>query len=84
MASSYANLLEQKNAFTYEKSSNPTGLVWDTNMAAVSLFWNTNMAAVTSCENALLCIQLFRERLSEKVHVTIPKGIVGGFKFTVL
>ena len=27
--------------------------------------------------------QLFRERLSEKVHATIPKGIVGGFKFTV-
>ena len=24
-------------------------------------------------------IQLFRERLSEKVHATIPKGIVGGF-----
>ena len=34
--------------------STPTGLVWDTNMVAVSLFWNTNMAAVTSCENALL------------------------------
>ena len=31
-----------------------------------------------------LCIQLFRERLSEKVHATIPKGIVGGFEFTVL
>ena len=29
-------------------------------------------------------IQLFRERLSEKVHATIPKGIVGGFEFTVL
>ena len=29
-------------------------------------------------------IQLFRERLSEKVHATIPKGIVGGFKFTIL
>ena len=29
-------------------------------------------------------IQLFRERLSEKVHVTIPKGILGGFEFTVL
>ena len=27
-------------------------------------------------------IQLFRERLSEKVHATIPKGIVGGFEFT--
>ena len=29
-------------------------------------------------------IQLFRERLSEKVHATMPKGIVGGFDFTVL
>ena len=29
-------------------------------------------------------IQLFRERLSGKVHATIPKGIVGGFEFTVL
>ena len=28
-------------------------------------------------------IQLFQERLSEKVHATIPKGIVGDFKFTV-
>ena len=54
-------------------------------MATVSLFWDTNMAAVTSCENTLLTsVQLFRERLSEKVHATIPKGIVGGFEFTVL
>ena len=29
-------------------------------------------------------IQLFWERLLEKVHVTILKGIVGGFEFTVL
>ena len=29
-------------------------------------------------------IQLFRKRLSEKVHATIPKGIVGGFEITVL
>ena len=29
-------------------------------------------------------IQLFQERLSKKVHATIPKGIVGGFEFTVL
>ena len=29
-------------------------------------------------------IQLFREKLSEKVHATIPKGIMGDFKFTVL
>ena len=30
------------------------------------------------------CIQLLRERSSEKVHATIPKGIVGGFEFAVL
>ena len=28
-------------------------------------------------------LQLFRERLSEKVHAAIPKGIVGGFECTV-
>ena len=30
------------------------------------------------------CIQLFREVLSEKVHATIPKAIMGGFEFSVL
>ena len=29
-------------------------------------------------------IQLFRERLLEKLHATIPKGIVGGFEITLL
>ena len=29
------------------------------------------------------CIQLFREMLSDKVHATTPKGIVGGFESTV-
>ena len=29
-------------------------------------------------------IQLLREKLSEKVHATIPKSIVGSFEFTVL
>ena len=28
-------------------------------------------------------IQLFRERLSDKVHKTTAKDIVGGFEFTV-
>ena len=32
----------------------------------------------------LYYIQLLRERLSEKVHATIPKSIVGSFEFTVL
>ena len=53
MASIYSNLLEQKKVFTFEKSLTPTGLAWNTNMAAVLLFWNTNMAAMTSCENAV-------------------------------
>ena len=44
--------------FTYERSSTPTGFVWNTNMAAALLFWNTNMAAVTSRENALLSYRL--------------------------
>ena len=50
-----ANLLEQKKVFTYQKSkevTDPTRLVWHTNMAAVSLFWNANMAAMTSCAYA--------------------------------
>ena len=29
------------------------------------------------------CIQLFRESLSDKVHATTLKGIVGGFECTV-
>ena len=71
MARIYANLLEQKKAFAKEKSLTPTGLVWDTNMAAVSLFWDTNMAAVTSCENTLLGIRrasLFEETLKPSIR----------------
>ena len=34
-------------------TSTPTGLVWNTNMAAILLFWNITMANVTSCEKAL-------------------------------
>ena len=29
-------------------------------------------------------VNLFREKLSKKVHATVPKGIVGGFEFLVL
>ena len=42
------------------------------------------MRLVSPCNFYFLSIQLFRERLSEKVHATIPKGIVGGFEFSVL
>ena len=57
LSGSYANLLEQKKVFTYEKGWTCTGLIWKTNMAAVSLFWNTNIAdMVTSCEKTLFTI----------------------------
>ena len=49
-----------------KKNSTPTGLVWDTNMAAVSLFWDTNMAAVTSCENTLLGTGIFNPNAHRK------------------
>ena len=53
VASIYANLSEQKEAFTQEKNSTPRRIVRNTNMAAVSLLSNINMAAVTSCEITL-------------------------------
>ena len=46
------------------------------------------MVRDTNCDNPRgqsinsVGIQLFRERLSERVDVTISKGIVGGFAFT--
>ena len=41
-----------------------------------------NDSDTDACE--AICIQLFRERLSEKVHAAIPEGIVGVFEFAVL
>ena len=41
------------------------------------------IAGILGGEYEPLNIQLFPERLSEKVHATIPKGIVDGFEFTV-
>ena len=63
VSSIYANLQElQKNAPAWEKKSTRRGLLWNTNMAAVSLFWNTNMVVVKSCENAIqrdICIGIY-------------------------
>ena len=50
------------------------------------VFWNHHQHAKLSCMYVhLTCnLQLFLERLSEKVHATIPKGTVGDFEVTVL
>ena len=50
------------------------------------VFWNHHQHAKLSCTYVhLTCnLQLFLERLSEKVHATIPKGTVGDFEVTVL
>ena len=45
---------------------------------------NLKYSRVPGSVHSARCIQLFRETLSEKVHATIPKGIVGSFEFTVL
>ena len=42
-----------KESVYVRKGLTPLGLVWNTNMAAVSLIWNTNMAALSSCVNAI-------------------------------
>ena len=49
----------------------------------INLF-NMQVSDCVACTCSKYCIQLFRERLSERVHATIPKGIVGGFEFLVL
>ena len=45
----------------------------------------TRLLPNTHCGDSYVSVrlQLFRERLSEKVHATIPKGIVSGFEITV-
>ena len=45
----------------------------------------TRLLPDTHCGDSYVSVrlQLFRERLSEKVHATIPKGIVGDFEFSV-
>lgn len=59
----YVNSLEQKKAFTLEKSLTPIGLVWNTNIVTALLFCKTNTAAVTSCENAQSCFPFSLMRL---------------------
>ena len=44
---------------------------------------NSSFVPFSTPAKSPLHIQLFRERLSDKVHTTTPKGIVGGFEFTV-
>ena len=52
VAGNHENLLEEKKVFTWEKISNPTGLVLNTNVASVYFFYDTNnVATVTSCKS---------------------------------
>ena len=52
---------KKRKAFASEKSSTPKGLVWDTNMAAVSLFWDTNMADVKTLYRLSLTLRTCME-----------------------
>ena len=53
-------------------------------ISILGLFGTFNVILFIQKSLLSILIQLFRERLSKKVHATIPKGIVGGFEFTVL
>ena len=63
--------------FAYECTVDPP-------LTATSLAMSTSSAPKVAVVERFNCIQLFRERLSEKVHATIPKGIVGGIVSPVL
>ena len=41
-------------------------------------YFSNDVLLVSVSTRVIVCIQLFREKLSEKVHRTITKGIVGG------
>ena len=55
-----------REGFTKEQASPPTGLVWDTNMAAVLLIRDTNKGGMTSCKNALYKVYWSLKTLSDK------------------
>ena len=48
------------------------------------LTWRTSDVFMRVLLNYFYKLTAISERLSEKVHATILKGIVGGFEFTVL
>ena len=50
----------KESVFMKKEFKTPTGLVWDTNMAAISLFWNTNLVTMTSCKNSLFKFGLIK------------------------
>ena len=76
MASIYANLLEQKKAFTWEKSSTPRGFSGYTNMAAVSLYgrydvmWKRSIYFRLSGSQSSLLLIYFRYGPSTWLHCT--------------
>ena len=47
-------------------------------------YFSNDVLLFSVSTRVVVCIQLFREKLSEKVYATITKGIVGGFEFAVL
>ena len=82
------NLIKHKSSIRIEPTTSGTSFA-PTSFPGFSLlergclraFFPPSYGETHGVNNA---IQLFRERLSEKVHAAIPKGIGGGFEFTVL
>ena len=75
------------NTFIQSRSFLETHTQFQTKMGKVYTHFQTKTAQkpyLLGRHIHIWFIQLFRERLSEKEHATIPKGIVAGFEFTVL
>ena len=51
VTSSHWNFLEVRDFFTDEQDSTSLGLIWDSNIAAISLFQDTNMAAYVTSDH---------------------------------
>ena len=58
--------------------------VFRENVTIVLRTFKVNMLVIINPSRTTDDIQLFRERLSEKMHATIPKGIVGSFELSLL
>ena len=69
-------IIGTKESIYVRKEFNPRGLVWNTNMAAVSMFWNTNMAAVTLMYGGIITHSFITSKLHLKQSGKVPQPVL--------
>lgn len=70
-ASSCANILQQEEAFSQEKSSTPTYLVWVTNMVSILLLWRHDVKTLISNFSKSLVITMSPLKLIQSERLEI-------------